>query len=207
MKYDLLMAGIGGQGIITLSELVATAAVRKGIKVTATQGKGLAQRWGSTKAHVRLGDVYSPIIPKYSADAILSLEIAETLRHLDYINSKTVLVVDTKRIITKDDRLEKEGMLSQGKVKEILAPIDHVFFVDTQSQNKEGEFSTNVFMLGVLLGLDGRLTQFVTVEEMKDTMKLILKKHEQENVRILDQGLSLGRELQAADRGSLPKHS
>ena len=197
MKYNLLMAGVGGQGIITLSELVSTSALNKGIKVTATQDKGLAQRWGSVKAHVRLGDVYSPMIPKYAANAILSLEIAETLRYLDYINENTILVVDTKRIIPKDSMLEKEDTLSPLKVKKILSPYPHVFFVNSESGTKE--FGTNIFMLGVLLGLDGRLKNFVTVDEMKETVKSMLRSHVSENLEVLERGASLGSELQDAD--------
>ncbi len=199
MKYELLMAGVGGQGIITLSELVATSALKKGIKVTATQDKGLAQRWGSVKAHVRLGDVYSPMIPKYAANAILSLEIAETLRYLDYINENTILVVDTKRMIPKDNMLEKEDTLSPLKVKKILSPYPHVFFVNAESGSKEAEFGTNIFMLGVLLGLDGRLKDFVTVDEMKETVKSMLRSHVSENLEVLERGASLGSELRDAD--------
>jgi len=191
MKYDLLMVGVGGQGIITLSELVGKAAVKKGIKVAGTQDKGLSQRGGSIKAHVRLGGAYSPMIPKFAADAILSLEIAETLRCLDFINETTTLIVDTKRIIAKDDLLKKDDELSPSAVKKILSNYKNVQFVDSESKAR----ASNVFMLGVLQGFDPRLTQFITADEMKETVKTTLTRRTEENVEALDQGMSFGRHL------------
>lgn len=203
MKYDLLMVGVGGQGIVTLSELVGNAAVMKGIKVAGTQDKGLAQRWGSIRAHVRLGSAYSPMIPKFAADAILSLEIAETLRCLDFINETTVLLVDTKRIIAKDDLLKKEDKFSPPAVKMILSQYDHLYLVDSGSKAKTTE-ATNVFMLGVLQGLDERFTRFVTVDEMKEALKTTLSRRTSENVEALEQGVSLGRELRELEHAPLP---
>jgi len=192
MKYDLLMVGVGGQGIITLSELVGKAAVKKGIHVAGTQDKGLSQRGGSIKAHVRLGGAYSPMIPKFAADAILSLEIAETLRCLDFINETTILLVDTKRIIAKDDLLKREDELSPSAVKKVLATYENVQFVDSESRVR----ASNVFMLGVLQGFDPRLTQFITADEMKEAMKTTFTRRTEENLEALDQGISFGRELQ-----------
>lgn len=203
MKYDLLMVGVGGQGIVTLSELVGNAAVKKGIKVAGTQEKGLAQRWGSIRAHVRLGAPYSPLIPKFAADAILSLEIAETLRCLDFINQTTVVLVDTKRIIAKDDLLKKEDKFSPPAVKRILSQYDHFYLVDSESKTKTLEAS-NVFMLGVLQGLDERFTRVVTVDEMKGAIKTTLSRRTSENLEALQEGVSLGKGLRELESATLP---
>jgi indolepyruvate ferredoxin oxidoreductase beta subunit len=200
MKYDLLLVGVGGQGIITLSELVGKAAVKKGIKVAGTQDKGLAQRGGSIKAHVRLGSAYSPMIPKFAADAIVSLEIAETLRCLDYVNETTTLLVDTKRIIAKDDLLKKEDEMSPPTVKKILANYQNVHFVDSGSKTR----ATNVFMLGVLQGFDRRLTQFITADEMKETVKTTFTQRATENMEAFEQGITFGRELRKLESSPSP---
>ncbi len=86
MIYNFLLIGIGGQGIITLSKILATAAMSKDLKVIVTYKKGLAQRGGSVGAQVRVGDVYSPLIPKYSANSLLSI----LLWFLSFSNPKTI---------------------------------------------------------------------------------------------------------------------
>jgi len=114
MIYNFLLIGIGGQGIITLSKILATAAMSKDLKVIVTYKKGLAQRGGSVGAQVRVGNVHSPLIPKYSANSLLSMDMNETFGYIDYINKDTILMINTRitndnSFLSKKDKVKEEG--------------------------------------------------------------------------------------------------
>ncbi|MEM0350698.1 MAG: 2-oxoacid:acceptor oxidoreductase family protein, partial [Archaeoglobaceae archaeon] len=68
MKLNILVLGVGGQGAITTAHLIARAALKAGLNVISAETHGMAQRGGSVEVHVRIGDVFAPLIPEGSAD-------------------------------------------------------------------------------------------------------------------------------------------
>lgn len=93
--FNIIIAGTGGQGLITLLQIIAEAAIIQGFDVKTAELHGLSQRGGSINTHIRVGEkVYSPLIPLGSADLILSLEYLETLRAIPYSNSKTTFLIN-----------------------------------------------------------------------------------------------------------------
>ena len=79
MKYDILIAGVGGQGVVLASRLLALAAMRAGFHVSTAETIGMSQREGSVSSHVRIGDkLLGSLIPIGQADLLLGLEPAET---------------------------------------------------------------------------------------------------------------------------------
>ncbi|NIO22825.1 MAG: hypothetical protein GTN38_02240 [Candidatus Aenigmarchaeota archaeon] len=97
MTYNILLTGVGGEGVLVTSVILAKAANLDGYEVRGTQLHGLAQRGGSIPTHLRLGKkVYSPIIPRSEADLILGLEPIEAARACFYAGShKTNFIIDT----------------------------------------------------------------------------------------------------------------
>ena len=93
MSYNIVLGGIGGQGLMTVAEVLAEAAHSTGYNVKIMKYKGLAQRGGSIKAYVRIGEVYSPIVPEGSANVVLSFELSETLNVERFIGEDTIVVV------------------------------------------------------------------------------------------------------------------
>lgn len=93
--FNIIIAGTGGQGLITLLQVIAEAAHIQGFDVKTAELHGLSQRGGSINTHIRIGKkVHSPLIPLGSADLILSLEYLETLRVIPYSNSKTKFLIN-----------------------------------------------------------------------------------------------------------------
>lgn len=93
--FNIIIAGTGGQGLITLLQVIAQAAMIQGLDVKTAELHGLSQRGGSINTHIRMGkEVYSPLVPLGSADLILSLEYLETLRAIPYSNSKTTFLIN-----------------------------------------------------------------------------------------------------------------
>jgi indolepyruvate ferredoxin oxidoreductase beta subunit len=99
MKLDIVIVGVGGQGILTSSAILAKAAMKSGINVLTSEVHGMAQRGGSVEVHVRMGDVLSPLIPLGDADVMIALEPSEALRYTKYLNEDSVVILNTKPII------------------------------------------------------------------------------------------------------------
>ena len=99
MTANCILAGVGGQGTVLASKLIAQAAMNKGQNVRTAETIGMAQRGGCVLSHVRIGDViYSPMIPKHSADIIIGFEPAEAVRCLPYLKKGGTVIVSKKAI-------------------------------------------------------------------------------------------------------------
>lgn len=99
MNKSCLLCGVGGQGTVLASKLIAYAALDKGLFVRTTETIGMAQRGGSVVSHVRMGEeIHSPLIPKGQADVLIAFEPAEAVRNLSYLKEDGVAVVNTKAV-------------------------------------------------------------------------------------------------------------
>lgn len=93
--FNLLVAGVGGQGVITLSGLVVHAALRAGFDVKQSEIHGMAQRGGSVSSHVRFGKkVHSPVMDEGTAHALIAFEKLEALRYVHFLAPNGLLIVD-----------------------------------------------------------------------------------------------------------------
>ena len=100
MTTSIVLAGVGGQGILLASEIVAQAAVGAGFDVKTNEVHGMAQRGGSVIAQIRYGnEVFSPLVPKGTAKILGSLERIECLRYVDYLARDGVAVVSDQKIV------------------------------------------------------------------------------------------------------------
>jgi len=89
-----MIAGVGGQGTVLASKLIAAAAMKCGYDVRTTETIGMAQRGGSVVSHVRVGEnIFSPLIPLGKADALIAFEPAEAVRQLPYLGAEGTLIV------------------------------------------------------------------------------------------------------------------
>ncbi|HAS53817.1 MAG TPA: indolepyruvate oxidoreductase subunit beta, partial [Nitrospiraceae bacterium] len=96
---NVLLVGVGGQGIVLASDVLSLAALYAGHDVKTSEIHGMSQRGGSVFSHIRFGDkVCSPVIPEGRVDILVSLEEMETLRWLSYVNSDTRILFTKTRI-------------------------------------------------------------------------------------------------------------
>lgn len=99
-EYNIIVAGVGGQGVLFLSEILGEAALSEGLDVRVAEIHGMAQRGGSVTCQVRVGDqVHSPTVLEGSADLIIGFEPLEVLRSLKYANHKTVIVLNKTTLV------------------------------------------------------------------------------------------------------------
>jgi indolepyruvate ferredoxin oxidoreductase beta subunit len=100
MKFDILIAGVGGQGVVLASRLLATAAMDAGFHVATAETIGMAQREGSVTSHVRIGeDVSGSLIPQGKADLLIGLEPAEAARNILFLGEDGNMVVNEHAIM------------------------------------------------------------------------------------------------------------
>ncbi len=156
-KYYILIAGVGGQGNILASRVLATAAIIEGYSVRIGETYGASQRGGSVVSHVKIGkDVFSPLIPKGYADVILGLEPLEALRiAYNFGNPDTVIISNVKPVpsgIPLDSYPNVDSILKE------LSSLSHKVYVVNATEQVIKTVGTaralNIFMLGCLCGLE-----------------------------------------------------
>ncbi|MDP3882804.1 MAG: indolepyruvate oxidoreductase subunit beta [Candidatus Staskawiczbacteria bacterium] len=115
--FNLIITGVGGQGIVTLVSILDEACLIEGYDVKSSELHGLSQRGGSIITHVRFGKkVYSPMVLRGSADLIISSELLETLRDAEFTGPKTIFLVNNHKV-------GFEGYLPEAKITEFLNKI------------------------------------------------------------------------------------
>ena len=150
---DIVIVGVGGQGILTSSTIIAKAAMKAGLNVLTSEVHGMAQRGGSVEVHVRIGDVLSPLIPPGNADVMIALELVEALRYSKYLSSDSTVIINRKRIFPTTVTLglsnypDEETVLS--KLKEITPKIYPVNASEIAEELGSVQ-ATNVVVLGMM---------------------------------------------------------
>ena len=101
MKFDIILAGVGGQGVLSLATIIASAALDEKLYVKQSEVHGMAQRGGAVTAHLRLASepIESDLVPLGSASLILSLEPLESLRYLEYLSAGGTVVTSTEPVV------------------------------------------------------------------------------------------------------------
>ena len=119
MTFNCMIAGVGGQGTVLASKLIAAAAMKHGFDVRTTETIGMAQRGGSVVSHIRIGEhIFSPLIPLGKAHALVAFEPAEAVRQLPYLREDGLLIVCDSAIKPVAD--------PQAAVYEAAAMIDYL---------------------------------------------------------------------------------
>jgi indolepyruvate ferredoxin oxidoreductase beta subunit len=150
--FNLVIASVGGQGGLTLSRILADAAVRSGYSVRTAETLGMAQRGGSVQSFVRIGEVVrSPIFPLGTADALVGLEALEAVRASVYIKKGGLIMVDP---IRKDTLTTLTKTEVYPPLEELMAELTrtggHIYSVaaSAESSSLGSPKSANVLMLG-----------------------------------------------------------
>jgi indolepyruvate ferredoxin oxidoreductase beta subunit len=156
MKFDVFFTGVGGQGILTIGEILAEAARSRGLPVSFYPSKGMAQRGGFVKAQLRLGrEGAGANIPQRSADLTVSLEISETLKAIPYIKPGGEVVLYADIWAPTAVALGKAPYPSLGQVAEQVAQAGaRLLALDPATLPVyQGEAARpNLYVLGALFG-------------------------------------------------------
>jgi len=114
--FNIMFAGVGGQGLMLLSAILGKAAVDTGLKVMTGEQHGLSQRQGSIYVHFRIGNPISPLIPYGKADMMIAMEASEALRYIEYLKEDGVVIM-SNRIMPSVTETEKVALDKEKKTK------------------------------------------------------------------------------------------
>lgn len=146
MKCDVILAGVGGQGVLSLSTVIASGALRQGLCIKESEVHGMAQRGGAVMAHLRISDApaFSALVPRGTADLILGMEPVESLRYLDYLSPAGTLVTSIEPLVNIPDYPDLPEVLNA------LRSSPRVHLVDARELARQAGSASaaNVVMVG-----------------------------------------------------------
>lgn len=192
MKFNLIVCGVGGQGSILSSRIIAEAAIKKGYEVRVGETFGAAMRGGSVASHVKIGDIHSPLVPKDKADVILSMEPLESLRvGIEYLSTEGVVITGTKPWYPVDVNIGAFKYPTLDKIEDSLLKIGReVYFINISDLAlKSGNQKTaNVVAIGALSAL-GKLPM-----EKKDLLSSVKERVPKKTIDVNLKAFHLGYE-------------
>jgi indolepyruvate ferredoxin oxidoreductase beta subunit len=177
-KFDLLITGVGGQGVILASNIIGEVALAAGYDVKKTDTLGMAQRGGSVVSHVRLGpEVYSPLIRAGEVDILLAFEKLEAARWSHYLSPGAIAIINNHALRPISVNLGDERYPSDEEIAGILRRgSERIYFIKgTERVKKLGNIKIlNVFLLGcasVFLPLKIRVWQDIISQHVPPSVR------------------------------------
>jgi indolepyruvate ferredoxin oxidoreductase beta subunit len=151
VKFDIILAGVGGQGVLSVSAIIASSAMKEGLLVKQSEVHGMSQRGGAVLANLRLADapIASDLIPLGSAAMILSMEPLESLRYLRYLSPEGALVTSTNPVVNIQDYPDLDGLLE--KVRSL--PFARLVDGEKLARAAGSARATNMVMVGAAMHL------------------------------------------------------
>lgn len=188
MKTDIILAGVGGQGILSIAASIGMAALKNNLNLKQAEVHGMSQRGGDVQSHLRISDkpIASDLIPKGKADIIISVEPMEALRYLPFLSKEGWIVTNTKPFINISNYPELDKVMQELDKFKNCVKID----ADTIATEIGSARSSNMVMLGAA-------SPFLNIpyENLEQGIIEIFGRKGQEVVDVNLKALRLGREI------------
>lgn len=171
MRYQIVIAGFGGQGAVFLVKVLSIAANLKNQKCLGTENHGMSQRGGSVSCYVKLGNFFAPAIDEAQANLLIGLESAEALRNIQYLRKDATIIVNSDKSFPK---LEYKSIC-----------------IDAFKKAKSNEFpiqALNVYMLGVCLAKDENFP--FSQKDIEESIKIMNPKVAEANIKVLQKAIN-----------------
>lgn len=166
MKKDIILCGVGGQGILSIATIIGEAATKAGLNLKQAEVHGMSQRGGDVQSHLRLSDaeIYSDLIAQGSADMIISMEPMESLRYLPYLAADGKIVTSNKPFV---------NIPNYPEMADVTAALESLPSVamDIEEVAKTAGNARGANM--VLLGMAARYLQILTPDQLCDAIRTI----------------------------------
>ena len=193
MKSDIILSGVGGQGILSIAATIGMAALENHLNLKQAEVHGMSQRGGAVQSHLRISEkeIASDLIPEGSADLIISVEPMESLRYLPWLSSKGWLVTNTTPFVNIPDYPEIDLLM-----KEIEKIPHHIAInADEIARQVKSPRSSNIVMLGAA-------SPFLDIpyESLQNGIKKIFGRKGEKIVQLNIDALKAGREYSEAHR-------
>ena len=164
MKKDIILAGVGGQGILTIATIIGDAATAAGLSLKQAEVHGMSQRGGDVQSNLRLSTelIHSDLIKQGAADLIISMEPMEALRYIPYINKEAWVITSSHPFKNIPNYPEEEALMKE------LENLPHVAALLIEDVAKENNLpkSANV----ILLGMAARYIDILSPEQLRESI-------------------------------------
>ncbi len=171
-EINIIICGVGGQGVVMLSELLGHAVVRDQLSVRGSEVLGMAQRGGSVISNIRIGsELHAPLVAEGRCDIMVALEPSEALRNIKYLFESSLVILNMREIVPFTISIDESKYPElEIVIKKLNEAADKVIVIDASQIAEEAGslLSTNVAMLGALFGIN-RIP--VEVETMKEVIR------------------------------------
>jgi indolepyruvate ferredoxin oxidoreductase beta subunit len=193
MKTDIILAGVGGQGILSIAATIGMSALHNNLHLKQAEVHGMSQRGGAVQSNMRISDkpIASDLIPMGGADIILSVEPMESLRYLPYLKKDGWLVTNTTPFININNYPEVEEIIAEIKKQKKFIALD----ADTIASEFGSKRSSNIVMLGAA-------TPFfdISFESFEEGIRQIFGRKGEDIVNVNLQALRAGRDFTEKNR-------
>ena len=189
MHKNVILAGVGGQGILTLAAIIDYAAMLSGLQIKQAEVHGMSQRGGAVQSHLRISDkeIYSDLIPKGKADLVISLELMEALRYIPYLADDGIIITATETVKNISDYPEEELIIQQIE----SSGYKHIFIDARETALKAGSAKVeNVVMVGLASKFLG-----IKKEQFQSSLKELLATKGEDIIALNLKAFDLGEEL------------
>ena len=186
MKKDIILAGVGGQGILTIATIIGDAATAAGLNLKQAEVHGMSQRGGDVQSNLRLSTepIHSDLIKQGAADLIISMEPMEALRYLPYLNKEGWVVTSSHPFKNIPNYPEEEALMQE------LNNLPQVATLPIEDVAKENNLpkSANV----VLLGMAAKYIENLTPEQLRESIARVFAAKGEKIVEANQQAFDLG---------------
>ena len=186
MKKDIILAGVGGQGILTIATIIGDAAAVAGLSLKQAEVHGMSQRGGDVQSNLRLStdEIYSDLIKEGAADLIISMEPMEASRYVSYLNGEGGVVTSSHPFKNIPNYPEDEALMNE------LNGLPHVAALPIDDVAKENNMpkSANV----ILLGMAARYIEILTPEQLRESIARVFASKGEKIVEMNQQAFDLG---------------
>ncbi len=192
MKTDIILSGVGGQGIVTIGATVGMAALHNNMHLKQSEVHGMSQRGGAVQSHLRISEkpIASDLIPHGTADVIISVEPIEGLRYLPYLSKNGWLITNTTPFVNIPNYPDMKMVMDSIKAMNRHIALD----ADTMAKEIKASRSSNIIVLGAA-------SPFLNIsyEKLEEGIKSIFGRKGQEIVDINLKALKVGRNFTEAN--------
>ena len=186
MKKDIILAGVGGQGILTIATIIGDAATAAGLNLKQAEVHGMSQRGGDVQSNLRLSTdlIHSDLIKQGASDLIISMEPMEALRYLPYLNKEGWVVTSSHPFKNIPNYPEEEALTQE------LNNLPKVAALPIEDVAKENNLpkSANV----VLLGMAAKYIEILTPEQLRESIARVFASKGEKIVEANQQAFDLG---------------
>ena len=186
MKKDIILAGVGGQGILTIATIIGDAATTAGLNLKQAEVHGMSQRGGDVQSNLRLSTetIHSDLIKQGAADLIISMEPMEALRYIPYLNKEGWVVTSSHPFKNIPNYPEEESLIKE------LNSLPQVASLPIEDVAKENSLpkSANV----VLLGMAAKYIEILTPEQLRESIARVFAPKGEKIVEANQQAFDLG---------------